>query len=126
MDDRSPSLAPADFPPAGSLHSGYRRAEVDEFVAELRRALQHEPPTMAPYEVGDVRFPVTRREDAYAMQPVDEFLDAAQVLLRQRHGADAVADLDGHTVASDGPRAWWWLLVVAVVAIAAVVLTTLL
>ena len=92
-------LPATDFPPAGSLHSGYRRVEVDEFVAELHRALRHDPPTMAPYEVADVRFPVTRRDDAYAMEPVDRFLDEAQTLLQRLHGADAVAGVEGHLAA---------------------------
>lgn len=89
-------LPAADFPSAGSLHSGYRRVEVDEFVAELHRALRHHPPTMAPYEVADIRFPVTRRDDAYDMEPVDRFLDEAQALLQRLHGADAVAGVEGH------------------------------
>lgn len=105
-EDRGPTagggggaLPAADFPPAGSLHSGYRRAEVDEFVAELRRALSHDPPTMAPYEVADIRFPVTRRDDSYAMEPVDRFLDQAQTVLQELHGADAVAGVEGHASA---------------------------
>lgn len=93
------ALPDVDFPPAGSLHSGYRRAEVDDFVAELRRALRHDPPTMAPYEVADIRFPVTRRDETYAMEPVDRFLDEAQSLLQRLHGADAVAGVEGHLTA---------------------------
>ena len=89
-------LPDTDFPETGSLHAGYRRVEVDEFVAELRRALRHRPPTMAPYEVSDVRFPVTRREPSYDMEPVDRFLDEAQLLLQRLHGADAVAGVEGH------------------------------
>ncbi len=98
------ALPATDFPAAGALHSGYRCLEVDEFVAELRRAVRSRPPTMAPYEVADVRFPVTRREDAYAMEPVDRFLDEAQSLLQRLHGADAVAAVAGH-VAEERPDA---------------------
>lgn len=125
MDEPTPVLPAADFPAAGTLHAGYRRAEVDEFVADLRRALQHDPPTMAPYEVGDVRFPAARREDAYAMQPVDEFLDAAQELLRERHGGDAVAALSGHTSPVQSGR-WPLVLALALVALVAVAALALL
>jgi hypothetical protein len=97
-EDRD-ALPTTDFPAAGSLHSGYRKIEVDEFVVELRRALRHDPPTMAPYEVADIRFPVVRREPAYAMEPVDRFLDEAQSLLQRLHGADAVAGVEGHLAA---------------------------
>lgn len=117
-DDELPAT---DFPAAGALHAGYRRLEVDEFVAELRRALRHDPPTMAPYEVADVRFPVTRRDDAYAMEAVDRFLDEAQTLLQRLHGADAVAGVEGDPSAEQSRTR-----VMVLVAVLAVVLLALL
>lgn len=83
------------FPSAGPLAEGYVRSEVDDFVGEVRRALKQDPPGMAPYEVEDARFHVVRRGKGYAMRAVDDYLDEARALLRERHGHDAVADIAG-------------------------------
>lgn len=118
-EDPGTALPSADFPEAGRLHEGYSRDEVDRFVADLVRALDRDPPTMAPYEVEDIRFHITRH-GGYAMEPVDEYLEEAQALLRERHGGDAVASLQGHLV-DRKPASTTWIYVVAFVIVAAVV-----
>ena len=77
------------------LQRGYRQAEVNQFVDDLQRAYRHDPPTMAPYEVADQRFAPTRFGKGYTMQSVDSYLDEAREQLRERHGTDAVAAVEG-------------------------------
>ena len=67
---------------------GYRQAEVDDFVEDLRRAYSHDPPTIAPYE--------TRFSRGYTMRSVDDYLGEALERMRERHGEDAVAGVEGH------------------------------
>jgi DivIVA domain-containing protein len=74
---------------------GYRQAEVDQYVADLRRAYAQQPPTMAPYEVADQHFAPTRFGKGYTMRSVDTYLEQAQERLRERHGGDAVAGVVG-------------------------------
>ena len=116
-------LSEPDFPSAGFARQGYAAHEVDAFVAELRRALRHDPPSMAPYEVTDQRFRVRRRGRGYALRPVDDYLDHAQVVLRGRHGGDAVASVEGHSTPPEHVPTWW-IYVLALVIIAAVVAFT--
>jgi hypothetical protein len=95
--DAEPATMPTDPPRrATRLRVGYRADEVDAFLAELLAALDREPPGMAPYEVADARFRATYLRRRYRMQSVDEYLERAQRVLRDRHGHDAVADVEGH------------------------------
>jgi hypothetical protein len=105
---------------------GYDRGQVDAFLADLHRALRHDPPTMAPYEVADQRFSVVRGRAGYAMRPVDEYLDRAQELLRSRRGADdALAGLDGREVPRTS-RAARWVYAVAALLVVGIVVAVLL
>jgi hypothetical protein len=105
----------------GFLREGYSADEVDGFVDEVRRSLRHDPPAMAPYEVADARFKVTRLGRRYALRSVDEYLDSAQAALRERHGEDAVAEVEGR--ASDERHvSTLWIYLVGVLVVAAVVL----
>ncbi len=118
-------LPEPDFPAAGWGREGYDADQVDEFVGELRRSLRHEPPAMAPYEVTDQRFAVRRRGRGYALRPVDDYLDRAQALLRERHGADAVASLEGHSTPPEHFPTWWIYLLALLIVAAIVALTVL-
>jgi len=102
-DPAPPEPPPAELPEpqlrtTKPWSRGYRRAEVDEFVTELRRAYAQQPPTMAPYEVADQTFAPTRFGKGYSMRSVDAFLGEAQDKLRGRHGEDAVAGVVGREV----------------------------
>jgi hypothetical protein len=103
------------------LREGYAGDEVDEFVAGLRRSLRHDPPAMAPYEVADARFKVTRFGRRYALRAVDEYLETAQSGLRERHGEDAVAGLEGR-LAQERHVPTLWIYLVGVLLVAAVVI----
>jgi hypothetical protein len=109
-----------DFPTTRWGARGYRCEDVDSFVEQLRRAQRSEPPAMAPYEVVDQRFAGVRFRRGYAMKPVDEYLDTAQRTLREKHGEDAVAGIEGHaTEPRHFPTIWIYafaaVLVVAIV-----------
>ena len=127
QDDQGPgpaktaALPDRELPTAGWGREGYAATEVDEFVEQLRQALRREPPTMAPYEVVDQRFGVTRFGRRYQLRAVDELLDAAREVLRERHGEDAVANLEGRV---PEPRHFptLWIYAVALVLVAAMVL----
>ncbi len=114
-------LPAATFPTARFGREGYAAAEVDEFVDQLRRALRREPPTMAPYEIVDERFKVTRLGRRYQPRAVDEFLDSGDGILRERHGQDAVANLEGR---APEPKHFptLWIYLVALVLVAAMLL----
>jgi hypothetical protein len=122
-DVTSAELPEAALPAAGLLREGYDAEAVDRFLAELRRALLHEPPAMAPYEVADQRFRVSRSGRRYALRPVDEHLETAQEVLRRRHGADAVAGVQGRL---PEPRhvPTWWIYLLALVLVALIVVST--
>ena len=113
-------LPEPSFSTAGLAREGYRTEAVDEFVDQLRRAVTHDPPTMAPYEVADQRFPVVRWAAGYDLREVDEYLDAARRVLRERHGQDAVASLEGR---EPEPKHFptEWIYLVALVLIVAIV-----
>jgi DivIVA domain-containing protein len=74
---------------------GYEREPVDRFLAEAERALGRTPPTMAPYEIQDARFPAVRWSRGYDMREVDERLDRLRDELRELHGDDGVGDVQG-------------------------------
>jgi DivIVA domain-containing protein len=118
VDDTARQLPAPEFRHAGFGREGYNIAEVDEFVAELQRALRHDPPTMAPYEVADQRFRTARLRGGYRMREVDDYLDAAQDELRSRHGADAIAGLQGSRVeAKHFPTIWIYLVALVLIAL---------
>jgi DivIVA domain-containing protein len=107
----APELPTARFP-----REGYNAAEVDEFVEDLQRALRREPPAMAPYEIADQRFKVSRFGRRYRLREVDEYLDRAQEQFRERHGGDAVALVEGRPPAPHHVRTWWIYLIALVIA----------
>jgi DivIVA domain-containing protein len=76
-----------DFRRARPGTEGYARDEVDRFVAEVREALRHRPPTMAPWEVRDKVFTTQRVHRGYHEHDVDDFLDRAELALRGAHEA---------------------------------------
>lgn len=115
------------FGDAGLGREGYDREAVDAFVLQLRQALRHQPPSMAPYEVADQRFPSVRRH-GYEMADVDDYLDHALAVLRTRHGDDALAGLEGHKAEPPEPRPGWFvpvMVLLALVVVAAVVVAVL-
>ena len=116
-DDVGTGLPDPEFPTATWGREGYSASEVDEFVGEMKQALRREPPTMAPYEVADQRFKVARFGRRYALRQVDEYLTSGQEVLRERHGDDAVAKLEGR---APQPRHFptWWIYLVALVLVA--------
>ena len=111
-----PALDPleVELPTATWGREGYRAADVEAFVERLGQALRREPPTMAPYEVADQRFKVSRFGRRYALRPVDELLDSCQEKLRARHGDDAVADLEGRALQPRYHRTGWIYLIALV------------
>ena len=118
----TPGAADApDLPGCRFLTEGYAADEVDEFVDQLRRSLRHDPPAMAPYEVADARFKVTRMGRRYALRPVDDYLESAQAALRARHGEDAVAEVEGR-VAEERHVSTLWIYLVGLAVVVAVVI----
>ena len=117
IDDAGTGLPDPDFPSAPWAREGYGAGEVDEFVAELQKALHEDPPTMAPYEVADQRFKVSRFGRRYALPEVDEFLHHGKARLRERHGEDAVANLEGRAPEPKHVRTWWIYLVALVLVV---------
>ncbi len=113
-------LPEPEWKQAGLGRVGYRADDVDAFVASVRRALEHEPPGMAPYEVADQRFAATRFGRGYDMRGVDDYLDRAQETLRARHG-DAVASLEGREQPAPRHLPTWWIYLIALVLAAAIV-----
>ena len=93
----SPRRPPRAFKMARFTALGYEREPVDRFLAEAERAMSSTPPTMAPYEIQDARFPAVRWSRGYDMRSVDERLQALRDELREIHGDDGVGDVQGHT-----------------------------
>jgi hypothetical protein len=124
-DDADTELPDPELPAATWGREGYSASEVDEFVGQLERALRREPPTMAPYEVVDQRFKVTRFGRRYALRAVDDYLEAGQVKLRERHGEDAVANLEGRAPEPHHhPTLWIYGVALVLVAIMVLFLLT--
>src|SRR5262245_24191784 len=86
MDDVELDIS--DFRRARPGTEGYDRDEVDRFVAEVREALRHTPPSMAPWEVRDKLFTTQRVHRGYHEHDVDDFLDRAEQALHQAHGVE--------------------------------------
>jgi len=125
VSDSSPgTAAEPHFAGCRFLQEVYAADEVDAFVTGLRRSLRHDPPDMAPYEVADARFKVTRLGRRYALRPVDDYLDSTQAALRARHGEDAVAEVEGR-LSEERHVSTLWIYLVGLLVIAAVVLFAL-
>jgi DivIVA domain-containing protein len=118
---RTTELPDPDFPTTRWGARGYRCEEVDSFLDVLRRAMRSDPPGMAPYEVADQRFASARFRRGYSMRSVDEYLETAQRILRERHGEDAVAGIAGHATERRHFPTVWIYLVAAVLVVAIVV-----
>lgn len=115
--DAPPSELPApELPTARFPREGYSADEVDAFVEELRRALRREPPAVAPYEIADQRFKVSRFGRRYRLREVDAYLDQAEDMFRERHGRDAVALVEGHGPEPRHVPTWWIYLIALVIA----------
>jgi hypothetical protein len=95
------------FPVVGRFREGYAAEQVDAFVADVERAFDHDPPAMAPYEVADQRFRVSRRGRRYDLRQVDGHLEQLQGALRERHGGDAVAAVEASVPSGHGASTWW-------------------
>ncbi len=80
---------------ASFISLGYEREAVDTFLAQAEHALSSTPPTMAPYEIQDARFPAVRWSRGYDMREVDERMDRLRDELRELHGEDAVGEVQG-------------------------------
>ena len=127
QDDVPPAMPTSPPRRASGLQVGYRADEVDAFLAELLKAVDRDPPGMAPYEVADARFRATHLRRRYRMRSVDEYLEQAQAVLRHRHGHDAVADIEGQlSPPRHVPTAWiYGIALVIVVVIVAFAVTQL-
>ncbi len=113
-----------ELPGCRFLREGYAADEVDEFVDGLRRSLRHDPPDMAPYEVADARFKVSRWGRRYELRAVDDYLESAQAALRERHGEHAVAEVEGR-VADERHVSTLWIYLVGLLLVAVVVVFAL-
>lgn len=118
-------LAPSSFRRSRPGSSGYDQDEVDRFVAEVKAALRHSPPTMAPWEVRDKVFRTQRVHRGYDEHDVDEFLDQAELALREAHGG-SWGDTDDHARPGRSHHLLWLLVVVMSVVAAAVAALVLL
>ncbi|MFT4010312.1 MAG: DivIVA domain-containing protein [Nocardioidaceae bacterium] len=96
---------------------GYDPDQVDAFVSKVVEALRHEPPTMAPWEVHDQVFAISRVHRGYDEHEVDDFLDRAEAALRVAHGEqlDVPATGDAEPLATR----WWPALTACLIAVAA-------
>ena len=74
--------------------------------------------------MADQRFGAVRLSRGYDMQAVDAHLDHVQDVLRARHGADAVAAVQGHAT-PPRHRSTWWIYLIAVVLVAVIVVFAL-
>ncbi|QLQ10465.1 MAG: DivIVA domain-containing protein [Nocardioidaceae bacterium] len=99
-------LGSVNFRESRSGAEGYDPDEVDAFVLEVVQALRQDPPTMAPWEVRDKVFTISRRHRRYDEHDVDDFLDLAERRLREAHGQEL--DVPGPAVPAQPGRRWWW------------------
>ena len=104
VDPTTAPPAPA-FPRTKIGSRGYSRKEVDRFVSLVDRALDRDPPGLAPEQVEQWRFHGTRWRHGYAMEPVDTYLDEVGGVVRSRGGHQA-EDLQGPRPAHH-VRTWW-------------------
>ena len=114
------------FPPKPFLRLGYDRGAVDQFVTMVVLAVHNERQTsVSADDVLSERFPGRRLGRGYRMHDVDEYLAAAEALLRMRESARGSGLGPGpHEVpAHRHPRTWWIYAVAVVLALAIVVFT---
>lgn len=104
------------LPTATWGREGYRAADVDQFVARLRQALGEDPPTLAPYEVVEQRFKVTRFGRRYSLPAVDDYLDAGQEGLRRKLGYAPVTTRRPADERHRFPVGWIYLVALALIA----------
>ena len=134
-----PATGPADrleaaptFPHKPFLRVGYDRAAVDEFVAKVALAVHNERQTsVSADDVARMRFPGRRLGRGYRMREVDDYLGAAEALLRARAtsrgvGPEPDAHQDPHADPHHDPghrhaRTWWIYAIVLVLAVVIVV-----
>jgi DivIVA domain-containing protein len=117
------------FPHKPFLRLGYDRGAVDEFVTLVALAIHNErQTTVSADDVARTRFPSRRLGRGYRMREVDDYLGAAEALLRTR-AANGV----GTRAATGGPHGHhhqhhptWWIYGVAAVLVVAIVVFTLL
>lgn len=118
-DHAGTGLPDPQFPKATWGREGYVAAEVDEFVGRLRGSLHRDRPTMAPYEIVDQRFKVTRIGRRYGLRAVDEYLDAGQAALAERN---SFAPITAHAGRAEPRHSTWWIYLVALVLVAMMLL----
>jgi len=118
------------FPPKPLLRLGYDRAAVDQFVATVVLAVHNERQTsVSADDVARQRFPSRRLGRGYRMREVDDYLGAAEALLRMRAAARGVAPDPEPQAEPAHPRdhhPTWWIYGVAVLIAVAIVVFTLL
>ncbi|GAA1925093.1 DivIVA domain-containing protein [Nocardioides marmoribigeumensis] len=124
--DRRPRRGDRAFRLARFTALGYEREAVDRFLAEVGRAMSSTPPTMAPYEIQDARFPAVRWSRGYDMRAVDERLQELRDELREIHGDDGVGEVQGHTAERRHRRLALTIYAVATVIVLALVVVAIL
>ena len=111
-----------DFPRSGTIRRGYDVSQVEEFLRSAERALRSDPPTMAPYELQDVRFRGVRWRRGYDMRAVDEHLEELHARLRERRGEDSLSGIQGRESVRQHRTAFWIYMTAVVLTVAIVVL----
>jgi DivIVA domain-containing protein len=95
-DQQRPRRRTRAFRLARFTSLGYERQAVDTFLRQAERSLSSTPPTMAPYQIQDARFPAVRWSRGYDLREVDERMDQLRDELRELHGDDGVSEVQGH------------------------------
>jgi DivIVA domain-containing protein len=114
------------FPHKPLLRLGYDRGAVDEFVAMVVLAVHNERQTsVSADDVARKRFPSRRLGSGYQMREVDDYLAAAEALLRSRAAARGVGPTPEPEPHHDHHPTWWIYAVAAVLVVAIVVFTLL-
>jgi DivIVA domain-containing protein len=117
------------FPHKPFLRVGYDRGSVDQFVARVVLAIHNERQTsVSPEEVAGKKFPSRRLGRGYRMREVDDYLGAAEALLRMR-AAERGAGPDSGRSHEEPTRhhhhATWWVFGIAAVLIVVIIVFTL-
>ena len=119
------------FSPKPVLRTGYDRAAVDAFVTKVVLAVHDERQTsVSADEVARTRFPGRRLGPGYRMREVDDYLGAAEALLRMRATARGVSPAPapsggaGEHEVRHRSRATSWIYGVAALIIVLVVIFT--
>ena len=121
-EEAAPHFAPKPF-----LRTGYDRGAVDAFTTVVVLAIHEErQTTVTADDVARVRFPARRFGHGYRMREVDDYLGAAEALLRMRAAASGVApDPERAEVPEHQHHPTWWIYGVAVLLAVVVVVFTL-